>query len=351
MTDRLDQLRASLQQEKIDAIFVSQAENRRYLSRFTGSAGFLFISQDIAVLATDSRYTEQAEIQAPDFQIFLISGGAPQWFPELASLFKAKRIGVESGDISYSTYQQLISAAEDNQIVPTTGLVESLRAIKDDEELACIMKAAEISDKAFERVAQELRPGMTEREAAWEFEKAVREGGSESVPFDIIVASGPNAAMPHHRPAERVMQAGEPVVIDMGARVNGYVSDLSRTICLGDKQDAKFGKIYDLVLGAQLTAIATVEAGMSGELADSLGREVIEQGDYGEHFGHGLGHGVGLAPHEMPRLGRGSRDILGNGMVFTIEPGIYVSGWGGVRIEDLVTLRDGKIEVLSKAKK
>ena len=351
MTDRLYKLRIRLQQEEIDAILISQAENRRYLSGFTGSAGFLLVSQDKALLATDSRYTEQAENQAPDFEIFPIFGDMSQWFAELTSLVKRKRIGIETDDISYSTYQRIIGAAGGKQIIPTEGIVESLRAIKDDEEVRCIRKAAEISDAAFEKVAQALRPGMTEREAAWELEKAMREGGSESVPFDIIVASGPNAAMPHHRPAERVMQKGEPVVIDMGARVNGYASDLSRTICLGDKGDKRFDKIYDLVLGAQLTAIATIEAGMTGELADSLAREVIEQGRYGENFGHGLGHGIGLAPHELPRLGRGSRDILDNGMVFSIEPGIYVNGWGGVRIEDLVTLREGKIEVISKAKK
>ena len=159
--------------------------------------------------------------------------------------------------------------------------------------------------------------------------------GSEGVLFDVIIASGPNSAFPHHHPTDRVMLSGESVVIDMGARFNGYSSDLSRTICLGN-ENKKFGKIYDLVLGAQLTAIATIEAGMSGEQADSLARTVIEQGGYGENFGHGLGHGIGLAAHEAPHLGRGSEDVLAEGMVFTIEPGIYINGWGGVRILSLI---------------
>ena len=178
----------------------------------------------------------------------------------------------------------------------------------------------------------------------------MREKGSDSVPFDVIVASGPNAALPHYHSGDRALREGEPIVIDMGARVDGYCSDLSRTVCLG-KEDARFAKVYDLVLGAQLTAIATIEAGMSGDSADGMARTVIEQGGYGEEFGHGLGHGVGLAPHELPRLGRGSPDVLQDCMVFTVEPGVYISGWGGVRIEDVVVLEQGRARVLSRARK
>jgi Xaa-Pro aminopeptidase len=207
-----------------------------------------------------------------------------------------------------------------------------------------------MTDAVFDEVAVKIQPGMTEKEVAWEIEKSLRESGSESVPFDLIVASGPSSALPHASPTDRELLTGEPVVIDIGARCEGYSSDLSRTIFLGN-EDKTFATIYDVVLGAQLTAIATMEAGMSGEQADALARTVIEQGGYGEAFGHGLGHGIGLVPHELPRLGRGSSTVLSDGMVFTIEPGIYIKGWGGVRIEDVVVLEKGKAKVLSQAKK
>jgi Xaa-Pro aminopeptidase len=351
MNHRIHKLRQRLHQEHLDAILVSQGENRRYLSGFTGSAGFLLVTEKDSFLATDFRYIEQAKGQAPDFDIVHISEGLHRWLSEILSSLDIANIGFEADNISFAAYRELAKAIGKKQLVPTERIVESLRAVKDEDELKLITKAVEIADAAFEEVVPTLRPGMTEKEAAWALEKSMREKDSDCMPFEIIVASGPNAALPHHHPSERAMQSGEPVIIDMGARVEGYSSDLSRTICLGSKGGKKFGKIYDLVLGAQLTAIATVEAGMSGELADSLGRTVIEQGGHGDDFGHGLGHGVGLAPHELPRLGRGSTDTLEDGMVFTVEPGIYITGWGGVRIEDVVVLEQGRAKVLSNAKK
>ena len=350
MSHRLEKLRQRLAESELDAILISQGENRRYLSGFTGSAGSLLISQKSAILATDFRYVEQAQSQAADFDIAQIEGELPKWFPDLASSLGAKRIGFEANDLSFSTYRQLVATAGEKELVPTEEIVESLRAIKDEEELELITRAVELADAAFEEVAPMIHPGMKEKEVAWELEKLLRERGSETVPFDLIVASGPNSTLPHARPSDRVLLRGEPVVIDIGARFQGYCSDLSRTFCL-DNEDKTFGKIYDLVLGAQLTAIATIEARMSGEEADALARTVIEQGGYGEAFGHGLGHGVGLAPHEQPRLGRGSSTTLADGMVFTIEPGIYIKGWGGVRVEDMVVIESGRARVLSKAKK
>ncbi|MFA5054642.1 MAG: Xaa-Pro peptidase family protein [Dehalococcoidia bacterium] len=350
MTGRLNKIRQQVDGKGLDALFVSQAENRRYLSGFTGSAGYLLITQNDAVLATDFRYVEQAESQAPEFKILQKQGALSKWFNELISSFDIKRIGFDANDVSFATYRSITADIHGKELVPTEGLVESLRAVKDDDELALIMKAVAVSDAAFEKVAAGMQVGMTEAEVAWELEKTMRENGSGVMPFDIIVASGPNAAKPHHQPTDRPIVAGEPVIIDMGASVGGYTSDLSRTICMG-KKGGKFDKIYDLVLGAQLTAIATIESGMTGDTADGLARTVIEQGGYGEHFGHGLGHGVGLATHEAPRVGRESKDILTDGMVFTIEPGIYISGWGGVRIEDMAVLKDGRATVLTKAKK
>ncbi|MFC1941270.1 M24 family metallopeptidase, partial [Chloroflexota bacterium] len=178
----------------------------------------------------------------------------------------------------------------------------------------------------------------------------MRENGSQTIPFDAIVASGPNSALPHAKPSQRQIESREPVLMDIGARIEGYSSDISRTICLGTPDDT-FKKVYDTVLGAQLAAIAIIKEGMSGEEADSMARTVIEEAGYGEAFGHSLGHGVGLAPHEKPRLGPKSTELLTSGMVFTVEPGIYLTGWGGVRIEDLVVMEDSKVRALSRAKK
>jgi Xaa-Pro aminopeptidase len=213
-----------------------------------------------------------------------------------------------------------------------------------------LMKAIRASDMAIDSVAPTLRPGMTERDVAWRLEQAMREHGADAESFPTIVAAGPNAALPHHRASDQPIREGEPIVIDMGARVDGYCSDLTRTFFLG-APDETFIRIYDTVHAAQLTAIGALQSGMTGEEADRLARDLIEEAGYGENFGHALGHGIGLAVHEMPRVGRRSQDRLEDGMVFTIEPGIYVSAWGGVRIEDVVILEGGRARVLSRAGK
>ncbi len=354
IADRLKRLRQSLVEKEIDGILVSQPENRYYLSGFDGSSGYLLITAQDTVLATDFRYLEQARMQAPDYQIFKITNNTTEWFPQLVTELNLSRLGFEVGHITFAIHRQLSDILNKAQsrlkLVPIDGLVESLRAIKEPEEIELITKAAEISDKAFEYIEDIAHIGMTEKELAWEIEKFLRENGSQTLPFDIIVASGPNSALPHAKPSQRKIHSGEPVLIDMGARFEGYSSDLSRTICLGNPDDT-FKKVYDTVLGAQLVAMAIIKEGMSGGEADSLAKTVIEQAGYGEAFGHGLGHGTGLAPHELPRLSLNSTDILTSGMVFTVEPGIYLSDWGGVRIEDLVVVEDGEIKIISKAKK
>ena len=353
---RVDKLRAKVGEQGLDAFLVSQAENRRYLSRFTGSAGFLLIAKKRAILATDFRYVEQATKQAPGFDIFQIQGQLRQWFPKLIAEVDPERLGFEADDISFAVYQQLVESAKEIQtgakleLIPTRELVESLRAVKQENELRCILGAAELADEAIAKIAAEITPGMTERQIAWEIEKLLREKGSQGLAFDIIVASGPNSALPHAQPSEHAVVKGEPIVIDMGARVEGYCSDMTRTLILGEPDD-KLRRVYDIVLGAQLTAIATMGAGMSGHQVDSLGRVVIEEAGFGQNFGHALGHGVGLATHELPRLGKDSKDILSDGMVVTVEPGIYIEGWGGVRIEDMVFMEKGRAKLLTKAKK
>lgn len=347
-------MRQGLDESGLDGIFISQPENRRYLSGFDGSAGFLLVTPKDKILATDLRYTAQARNQALDYEIFAITNDISNWFPKLVAELKIKRLGFEAGHISFALHHQLCDILNKGKsllkLIPVEGMVESIRAIKEPEEIELITKAAGIADAALEYIRDKIQAGMTEKEVAWEIERFMREKGSQTLPFDIIVASGENSALPHAKPSTKTINKGESIMIDIGARVEGYSSDLSRTIFLGTPDDT-FKKLYDIVLGAQLAAMAIIKEGMTGAEADSLSRVVIEEAGYGKAFGHGLGHGVGLAPHEPPRLGPNSSDKLAEGMVFTIEPGIYLEGWGGVRIEDLVIMEKGKVREISKARK
>jgi Xaa-Pro aminopeptidase len=354
IANRLKKLRQRLADRNIDAILISQPENRYYLSGFASSAGYLLITPQKAILATDFRYIEQAKNQVPDYEILRITGDMRDWFPELIAALNLRKLGFEASNITFVTHRELSNVLNKSQpqlkFIPVDGLVESLRITKDSEEIELITKAAEISDAAVEYIEGKIHPEMSELEVAWEIEKFMREKGSEPIPFEIIVASGANSAQPHAKPSSRQINPNEPVVIDIGAKIGGYSSDLTRTICLGSPDDT-FKRVYGTVLEAQLSAIAKIKVGMTGDQADSSARTAIEQAGYGEAFGHSLGHGVGLAPHEAPRLGPKSTELLTNGMVFTVEPGIYLADWGGVRIEDLVVMENGKIKMISKARK
>ncbi len=352
IANRLQRLRQALMAKESEAILISQPANRHYLSGFDGSAGFLLVTQKQALLATDFRYIEQARAQAPDYEIFRTTGDMADWFPGLAAELELKSLSFEAEHLTFARYRQLNDILNKTRpqlkLVPVDGLVESLRAIKEAEEIELITRAVEMADAAYEYVETIIQAGITEKEVAWEIEKFLRENGSETIPFDIIVASGPNSALPHAKPTSRAIGSGEPVVIDLGARIGGYGSDLSRTVCLGSRDD-RFNKVYDTVLRAQLTAIYSVKGGMTGEATDALARTVIKEAGYGEAFGHGLGHGVGLAAHEQPSLAPASSVPLVDGMVFTVEPGIYLPGWGGVRIEDIILMENGRARVLSRA--
>ncbi len=358
MSNRIQKLRAKLAEKDLDAILISTPENRRYLSGFTGSAGYLVITMDDTFMATDFRYIEQATKQSPDFEIVKI-GIDWSWLRELLEASGSRSLAFEGSHLTVSTYRQIADAFQSNGanrrvgksgLIATKGLVEGLRAVKDTDELAQVQRAIDIADETIEKISHSVQHGETELEVAWHLEKTMRELGADSTSFDIIVAAGPNGAMPHHRPTDRAIVAGEPIVIDMGAKAGGYCSDITRTVCAGEP-DETFRKIYDIVLGAQLTSISTVRPGMTGRQADELSRVVIAEAGYGDFFGHSLGHGIGLAVHEYPGVGPKSDHILEEGMVFTIEPGIYVSGWGGVRIEDMVVLEKDGAKVLTSAPK
>ena len=350
----MDRLRTSIAEKDLDALIVSQPENRYYLSGFTGSSGWLIISSQHAVLATDFRYLEQAKQEAPGFEVVRTKGELGNWLTALIPDLGCHKLGFESDCISYNDYHKLNEIIKTKQLnlklVPVIAMIERLRSIKEPEELAIITKAARLIDAAFEQAKAIIHPGMTEKGVSWEIEQFIRSEGSEGLPFEIIVASGPNAALPHAKPTERIIQSSEPILIDMGARISGYCSDFSRTLCLGEA-DKTLQEIYNIVLEAQVAAIEGVKLGIDAAQIDRLARSVIEQADYGDAFGHSLGHGIGIAAHELPSISPNSADVIAEGMVFTIEPGIYIAGWGGVRIEDMVVLEKGKARVLTKSGK
>ncbi|MCL2140286.1 MAG: aminopeptidase P family protein [Dehalococcoidia bacterium] len=349
---RLEKLRSTLAEKNIPALLVSQPENRAYLSGFLGSSGYLLITATTQILATDFRYIEQAKEQAPSYVLLECKGKLDRWLVECLIELKQTELFFETDALTYDDYSQIKTLFEPQELTlkPINGLVENLRMIKEIEEIALIEKAVSISDNAIEHAAEIIRTGMSEIELAWEIEKYMRENGSQPIPFAVIVAAGKNSALPHHRPSSYRIKEQEPIIIDIGANWQGYSSDITRTFCLG-KRDEKFNQIYAVVLQAQAAAIEKVRHGMSGTEADNIARTVIETAGYGSQFGHGLGHGIGLAIHEGPRLGISAQNQLCDGMVFTIEPGIYLPDWGGIRIEDSVVMESGKIRTLSTAKK
>ena len=349
---RLTRLRQKLASEGLGAILITDPANRRYLSGFTGSAGTLIISQERAMLATDFRYYEQVEKQAPQFELVKIRDKLINLLPDLIKGLGTHQLGFESKNLTVNLHQDLANALPDGvELVATTDIVEELRSVKDNDELSTLRRAIAVSDRAYAHIADLMRPGMTERQVAWELESFMRTHGAEKVAFDIIVAAGPNGAMPHARATDQPIQSGEPVVMDLGAVVDGYCSDLTRTVALGEA-DRQYREIYEIVLQAQQAALRDIRPGMTGQEADAIAREAIAQAGYGDAFGHGLGHGVGLMVHEKPGVGRLSdKEVLKVGMVFSVEPGIYLPGEFGVRIEDLVVLRQGGPEVLSQAAK
>ncbi len=352
---RLARLRVEMTDREVDGFLVSKPENRRFLSDFTGSAGYLLITDADAILATDFRYVEQAEAEASSYRVHRTRGGTA-WLPDMAAELGVGALAIEADHMTVASHRALTTAMSESEkasgirIDETVGLVEGVRAVKDSSELALLEKAVRIADRALESVAERIQPGMTESLIAWELELEMRRLGAEGAAFDITVGAGANGALPHHRADNTAVRPDSPVVIDMGAVYKGYRSDLTRTFYMGDP-DGKFRTIYSIVLQAQETAIRELRPGMTGEEVDKIARSVIADSGYKDKFGHGLGHGVGLAVHERPMVVPTSEDIIQNGMVFTIEPGIYISGWGGVRIEDIVVMENGRARILTGSAK
>jgi Xaa-Pro aminopeptidase len=352
--NKLDQVRSSLLANEIDCILIGSYANRRYLSGFTGSAGWLLISQQKAYLAVDFRYVEQAKTESDEYEICYVKGTIESWLPLCITEMNINKLGIESEHISVSSFNSIChilkKITKEIQVIPVQNIVESLRIHKNGIELESIKKACEIADKAIDYVYENLRPGITERQFAWELESFMRMHKSDTLPFEIIVASGSNAAMPHAKPSSKKIAENEPIIIDLGASYKGYCSDITRTFIIGEA-DFKFDEIYSIVLSSQLMGLATINSGIKASDADTIIRDMIYRAGYGAQFGHGLGHGVGIETHELPRLGTLSNEVLDECMVFTVEPGIYLPDWGGIRIEDTVTIENGKVITLTQASK
>ena len=358
MQARLATVRETIAEMGIDAMMVLIEENRRYLSGFTAedhqfdeSAGALFISADQLILATDSRFDLQAKVEAPLFDVVVYRHGLAKELPAIVSRLGARSLGFECARVTmqqYQGYQKVLTEAScPLELVSTEDIVERLRLVKSPDEIDQTQKALNLAEAVYKTVIKTLKPGMTEKQIAWAMEQGLREAGADSLSFPVIVAAGPNSALPHAIPTDRPIAIGEPILFDWGARLGGYCSDTSRTVLLG-KPDEKFLEIFQTVIEAQKLAIEAITDGVNSKAVDAVARDYIAAKGYGDNFGHGLGHGTGLAVHEGPRLSPLKESVLKTGMIVTVEPGIYLSDWGGIRIENQVVVGQNGPDVLNR---
>jgi Xaa-Pro aminopeptidase len=359
-TRRYAWLREQLAALDLDAHLVSGPENRRYLTGFTAqdellteTSGVLLVTREQAFLLTDFRYREWAQAEAVGCQVVIYQKSLGETLAEVLAEEGVGRLGFEPAYLSVRQYERLTRATAEAGLtvewLPQESLVEEAREAKDPAEVAAVRRALALTEQVLAEVAGLLAPGLTERQVAWEIERRLREAGAEGLAFAPIVAAGTNSARPHHRPGDSPLRPGEPIIIDLGCRVEGYCSDLTRTFILGEPTP-RFREIYGLVRRAQKRAEAGLKAGLRSDAADALGREIIRQAGFGEFFGHSLGHGVGLAVHEAPSLSPHAEraTVLKAGSLVTVEPGIYLPEWGGVRLENLVLLQETHAEVLTR---
>lgn len=323
----------------LDGLLLTGLPNIRYLTGFSGSSALLVLTQRDVVLITDFRYQTQVASEVGDLARIVIEPSS-LWtglWQQLAQLSGLQVLGFETAHILHRDFQRLLEAGARWQWRPTVDLVETLRERKDETEIAAITSAADVATTALERTLPEVRAGMTELDVAGTLERELRRAGSEGFAFPSIVASGLRSALPHAHSSARTLESGDFLLLDFGAIVDGYCSDITRTVVV-DKASAEHRGVYEIVRAANERASAGVRAGMSGRDADALARDYIERAGFGPLFGHSLGHGIGLEVHEAPRLARTAEGVLAAGAVVTIEPGVYRPGWGGVRIEDDVVL-------------
>ena len=341
MTEKLNAL---MNENALDALLVSDGYNMRYISGFTGATGYLYLSGKRKVVLTDSRYTLQAqeESESRGFTVLEVNranGGYPKVLAGLVREDEVAKLGFEDNAMYYSQVEELKGEMENCQWIPMGDKLSMFRQVKTPDEIACIAKAEAIGDAAFSYILGELKPGITELEVAAKLEYFVKTHGASGMSFETIVASGLHSAMPHARPTGKPLEKGEFVTLDFGCIYEGYCSDMTRTVVIG-KANEKQREIYNLVLEAQRAGLETVRAGLPCNQVDQAARGVIEKAGYGQYFGHGLGHNVGLEIHESPMLSPKDSTILLAGMLESVEPGIYIPGFGGVRIEDLIVITE-----------
>jgi len=347
--ERLDSVRKSLDENGLDGLLITSPVNRRYVTGFTGTAGAAVITEDDARFITDFRYTEQAAEQARGFQVVEHKQLIEQELKDQLVEMNVKRLGFEKDHISYSKYENYHKQLE-VELVPVSGIIERLRLFKDKHELDIMKKAAKIADDAFEHIQSMIKPGVKEIDISHELEFFMRKQGAVSSSFDIIVASGLRSAMPHGVASEKEIQSGELVTMDFGALFQGYCSDITRTVAVGEINE-ELKKIYEIVLEAQKKGVNGLRPGITGKQADDLTRDYIKEQGYGDYFGHSTGHGLGMEVHEGPSLSFRSEQTLEPGMVVTVEPGIYVPDVGGCRIEDDVVITETGNERLTFSSK
>lgn len=347
---RIERLRAVLQQQPCKALLITNATNRLYMTGFTGSSGMALITETKAYLLTDFRYMTQAPAQAAGYEVVEHAPNPIETVKDLLTGQGITRVGFEQNDMTYGAYRNTAKALGEIELVATEGVVEQLRMIKDDSEIAVMQEAADLADRTFTHILNYLKPGAKETDIALEIEIFVRKHGAASTSFETIVASGERSALPHGKASDRIIQPNEFVKLDYGAYYNRYCSDITRTVVVGKPTD-KHKEIYGIVLEAQMEALDKIRPGMTGKEADGIARSVIARYGYGDYFGHGTGHGLGMEVHEAPRLSKQGETVLTPGMTVTVEPGIYLPGFGGVRIEDDIVITDSGIKILTHSSK
>ncbi|MGM0419641.1 MAG: aminopeptidase P family protein [Bacillota bacterium] len=341
MQKRIDKLKKLREKHDLDAVMITSKENRFYYSDFTGTAGILIITAEKNYFLTDFRYITQAKEQAKIYEIVEINREKEKKLVEFLQEKNINALGFEDNNVTYKYYHKLKGYTDDLNFVPLGSEISRFRQKKGPEEVARLEEAISLTEKAFIRLLDFIKPGLTEKEVAAELEYYLSQEGGEGAAFDFIVASGFRSALPHGVASDKVIENGEFVTFDFGAYYKGYCSDMTRTIVMGEASQ-KQQEVYNVVLEAHLAALEKIKPGMTGQEADKIARDIIRGNGYGDYFGHGLGHGLGIEVHEAPRLSPTSETILEPGMVVTDEPGIYIPDWGGVRIEDdLIITKNG----------
>ncbi len=347
---RREALRALFAQHAVDGVLITSREGSRYFTGFTGTESFAFVTEQEAVILVDSRYIEQAQAQCTDMTVELFQSSLDDHMRRWLSKLQVKRLGVEDSSLTLQVAKRVESWQSNLQLVGMSEALESLRVTKDEHEVSLIKEAVRIADVSWSAVLSQIQVGMTEREVAGRLEFLFRQNGALGPSFETIIASGYRSAMPHGVASDKKIEKGDTIVMDFGCIYEGYCSDITRTVFMGEIPE-KMGQVYDIVLDAQIQAESTAKANMPGSEVDAVARKVIDQAGYGKYFGHGLGHSLGLLIHESPNFSPKCQTPIPSGAVLSVEPGIYLPGVGGVRIEDIGMVHDDHFEVYTQSTK